>query len=142
MSAEGDLTSVTAIDAANRIAGGELSAEEYTGAFLDRIAAIDDKVRAFAHLDRKDALAQARALDERRRNGYAIGPLHGIPVGIKDIFDTADYKTECGSPLLKGRQPNLPISMLDQRAIRTTLNARQAAHRRARQRRSQLGWCR
>ena len=105
MSAEGDLTSVTAIDAANRIAGGELSAEEYTGAFLDRIAAIDDKVRAFAHLDRTDALAQARALDERRRNGYAIGPLHGIPVGIKDIFDTADYKTECGSPLLKGRQP-------------------------------------
>jgi Asp-tRNA(Asn)/Glu-tRNA(Gln) amidotransferase A subunit family amidase len=57
------------------------------------------------HLDRNDALAQARALDERRRNGKAVGPLHGVPVAIKDIFDTADYPTECGSPLLKGRKP-------------------------------------
>jgi Asp-tRNA(Asn)/Glu-tRNA(Gln) amidotransferase A subunit family amidase len=105
MATDGDLTSLTAIEAAERIAGGEISAEMYIGACLDRIAAIEDKVRAFAHLDPKDALAQARALDERRRNGHAIGPLHGIAVGIKDIFDTADYKTECGSPLLKGRQP-------------------------------------
>ena len=105
MLGDGNLTTLTAIEAAEKIAGGEISAEAYTGACLDRIAAIEDKVRAFAHLDPKDALAQARALDERRRNGHAIGPLHGIPVGIKDIFDTADYKTECGSPLLKGRQP-------------------------------------
>ena len=105
MATDDDLTSLTAIEAAERIAGGEISAETYTGACLDRIAAIEDKVCAFAHLDPKNALAQARALDERRRNGLTIGPLHGIPVGIKDIFDTADYKTECGSPLLKGRQP-------------------------------------
>lgn len=105
MLGDGNLTTLTAIEAAEKIAGGEISAEAYTGACLDRIAAIEDKVRAFAHIDPKDALAQARALDERRRNGHAIGPLHGIPVGIKDIFDTADYKTECGSPLLKGRQP-------------------------------------
>jgi Asp-tRNA(Asn)/Glu-tRNA(Gln) amidotransferase A subunit family amidase len=105
MLGDGNLTTLTAIEAAEKIAGGEISAEAYTGACLDRIAAIENKVRAFAHIDPKDALAQARALDERRRNGHAIGPLHGIPVGIKDIFDTADYKTECGSPLLKGRQP-------------------------------------
>ena len=105
MLGDGNLTVLTAIEATEKIAGGEISAEAYTGACLDRIAAIEDKVRAFAHIDAKDALAQARALDERRRNGHAIGPLHGIPVGIKDIFDTADYKTECGSPLLKGRQP-------------------------------------
>ena len=105
MLGDGNLTALTAIEAAEKIAGGEISAEAYTAACLDRIAAIEDKVRAFAHIDPKDALAQARALDERRRNGHAIGPLHGIPVGIKDIFDTADYKTEYGSPLLKGRQP-------------------------------------
>src|SRR5215510_9013880 len=50
-------------------------------------------------------IAQARALDERRAQGHAIGPLHGIPVAIKDIIDTADYPTELGSPLAAGRRP-------------------------------------
>lgn len=96
---------LTAIEAAERIANGDMSAEEYIGACLQRIEAVDDKVHAFVHLDREEALAQARKLDEHRRNGKALGPLHGVPVAIKDIFDTADYPTECGSPLLKGRQP-------------------------------------
>ncbi|HVZ54153.1 MAG TPA: amidase [Pseudolabrys sp.] len=103
--AENDLIALTAIEAAERIANGDVSAEEYTGACLDRIAAIDGDVQAFAHLDADSALGQARALDERRRNGMPIGPLHGVPVAIKDIFDTADYPTECGSPLLRGRRP-------------------------------------
>jgi Asp-tRNA(Asn)/Glu-tRNA(Gln) amidotransferase A subunit family amidase len=96
---------LTAIEAAERIAGGEMSAEDYIGACLQRIEEVDDKVHAFVHLDSDEALRQARALDERRRNGKPLGALHGVPVAIKDIFDTADYKTECGSPLLKGRQP-------------------------------------
>ena len=100
-----DLVALAAIEATELIARGELSAEEYVGALVERIAAIDASVHAFAHHDPDDALAQARALDERRRNGMALGPLHGIPVAIKDIFDTADYPTECGSPLLKGRTP-------------------------------------
>jgi Asp-tRNA(Asn)/Glu-tRNA(Gln) amidotransferase A subunit family amidase len=99
------LASITAIEAAERIASGDISAEEYTRACLDQIAAVDGQVHAFAHLDPQEALAQARALDERRRNGLTLGPLHGVPIAIKDIFDTADYKTECGTPLLKGRQP-------------------------------------
>ena len=100
-----ELAGLTAIEAAERIADGDMSAEDYVGACLERIKAVDDKVHAFVHLDRDEALTQARALDERRRNGKPLGPLHGVPVAIKDIFDTADYKTECGSPLLKGRQP-------------------------------------
>jgi Asp-tRNA(Asn)/Glu-tRNA(Gln) amidotransferase A subunit family amidase len=98
-------TGLTAIEAAERIASGDMSAEDYIGACLQRIEEVDDKVHAFVHLDPDAALAQARALDERRRNGMPLGALHGLPVAIKDIFDTADYKTECGSPLLKGRQP-------------------------------------
>ena len=105
MASDIELTSLTAIEAVEKVANGDISAEEYTRAFVDRIAAIDGKIHAFIHHDPKDALAQACALDERRRNGLPIGPLHGIPVAIKDIFDTADYKTECGSQLLKGRQP-------------------------------------
>jgi Asp-tRNA(Asn)/Glu-tRNA(Gln) amidotransferase A subunit family amidase len=105
MAAEDNPISLTAIEAAERIANGDISAEDYTSACLDRIAELDDKVHAFVHLDPGAARAEARRLDERRRNGKAIGPLHGVPVAIKDIFDTADYPTECGSPILKGRQP-------------------------------------
>lgn len=100
-----ELTGLTAIEAAEHIANGDFSSEEYVGACLDRIAAIDGEVHAFVHLDPDAALAQAREVDERRRNGQPIGLLHGIPVAIKDIFDTADYPTECGTAVLKGRQP-------------------------------------
>ena len=66
---------------------------------------MDGDIRAFAHIDREHGLSQARALDERRRSGAALGPLHGIPVGIKDIIDTEDYPAERGSPLFSGRRP-------------------------------------
>jgi Asp-tRNA(Asn)/Glu-tRNA(Gln) amidotransferase A subunit family amidase len=100
-----DLSSLTATRAAAEIARGVMSAEDYTRACLDRIAAVDGEVQAFIHLDPEHALAQAQALDRHKAGGGRIGPLHGIPVGIKDIFDTADYPTECGSPILAGRRP-------------------------------------
>lgn len=103
--AESDITALTAIEAAGEIARGMISAEEYTAACLERIAEVESEVHAFAHLDPEHALTQARALDRQKANGERIGPLHGIPVGIKDIFDTADYPTECGSPILAGRRP-------------------------------------
>ena len=104
--AAADLTLLTATQAAADIARGVISAEEYTRACLDRIAAVEGDVQAFVHLDPDHALAQARALDRLKADGERIGPLHGIPVGIKDIFDTADYPTEYGSPIFAGRRPN------------------------------------
>src|SRR5207247_3663166 len=103
--AEHALIHLTASEAAAEIARGVVSAEDYTRACLERIAALDGEIKAFAHLDRDHALARARSLDERRANGHSLGPLHGIPVAIKDIIDTADYPTECGSPLVAGRRP-------------------------------------
>jgi Asp-tRNA(Asn)/Glu-tRNA(Gln) amidotransferase A subunit family amidase len=100
-----ELVKLTATEAAAEIARGAVSAEDYARACLDRIEAVDGEIKAFAHLDREHALSQARRLDERRKEGYSIGPLHGIPVAIKDIIDTADYPTECGSPLVAGRRP-------------------------------------
>ena len=88
------LSALTAMEAAERIAGGELSAEDYVGACLQRIAALEGQVRAFAHIDAEHALRQARTLDEHQRNGKPLGLLHGLPVAIKDIFDTAD----CAKP--------------------------------------------
>jgi Asp-tRNA(Asn)/Glu-tRNA(Gln) amidotransferase A subunit family amidase len=110
--AEAGPVTLTASEASAEIAKGALSAEEYTQACLERIAAVDKDIRAFVHLDRDHALAQARALDERRRKGAAIGPLHGIPVGIKDIIDTEDYPAECGSPVFAGRRPRRDATLV------------------------------
>ena len=103
--ADGQLAALSATDAAAEIARGVLSAEDYISACLARISEAEKDVHAFIHIDAEHALRQARALDARRRSGQSIGSLHGLPVGIKDIFDTADYPTECGSALFKGRRP-------------------------------------
>ena len=62
-------------------------------------------IEAWAFLDRDHAMRQAEAADDHRRQGKATGPLHGVPVGIKDIFDTGDMPTEFGSPFWAGRTP-------------------------------------
>ena len=72
---------------------------------LARIEEVDAEVQAWALLDRDHAMRQAEAADMQRRQGKALGPLHGVPVGIKDIFDTGDMPTELGSPLWAGRTP-------------------------------------
>jgi Asp-tRNA(Asn)/Glu-tRNA(Gln) amidotransferase A subunit family amidase len=91
--------------AAAEIRDGRISSAELVEDCLKRIDEIDGDVQAWAFLDRDHALRQAEALDEHRRHGRALGPLHGVPVGIKDIFDTSDYPTELGSPLWSGRTP-------------------------------------
>jgi Asp-tRNA(Asn)/Glu-tRNA(Gln) amidotransferase A subunit family amidase len=103
--ADDGLVTLTATEAAAEIARGAVSAEDYARACLDRIDAVEGEIKAFAYLDRDHVLAQARALDEQRAQGRATGPLHGVPVAIKDIIDTADYPTELGSPLGAGRRP-------------------------------------
>jgi Asp-tRNA(Asn)/Glu-tRNA(Gln) amidotransferase A subunit family amidase len=92
-------------EAAADIREGRITSLELVGDCLARIEAVDANVQAWAFLDREHAISQARALDERRRAGKAIGPLHGVPIGIKDIFDTSDYPTEFGSALWAGRTP-------------------------------------
>ena len=110
--AEAALNTLTATEARREIERGALSAEEYVTACLDRIEALDGDVRAFVHLDRAHALGQARSLDEWRRNGHPTGPLHGIPVAVKDIFDTEDYPTEYGSPLFAGHRPRADATVV------------------------------
>ena len=75
-----------------------LTSEELVADCLQRIAARDGDIRAWAHVDPEHALAQARALDRMPRKG----PLHGIPIGIKDVLDTADLPTGHGSTIYKG----------------------------------------
>jgi Asp-tRNA(Asn)/Glu-tRNA(Gln) amidotransferase A subunit family amidase len=96
---------LSAAEAARRVRDARLDAEELVAACLARIREREPVVQAWAHLDPEHALAQARAADEQRRSGAPLGPLHGVPVGIKDIFDTADLPTEHGSVIYRGRTP-------------------------------------
>jgi Asp-tRNA(Asn)/Glu-tRNA(Gln) amidotransferase A subunit family amidase len=91
--------------AAAEIREGRVKSVELVNGCLARIDEIDAKVQAWAHLDRNHAIRQAEAADLHRKQGKALGALHGVPVGIKDIFDTCDMPTELGSPLWAGRTP-------------------------------------
>jgi Asp-tRNA(Asn)/Glu-tRNA(Gln) amidotransferase A subunit family amidase len=92
-------------DAAAEIREGRITSTELVTACLERVAEVEPDVQAFAFLDREHALSQARALDEHRAHGRPAGPLHGVPVAIKDVFDTGDMPTEFGSPIWAGRTP-------------------------------------
>ena len=97
---------LSAADAARGIAGGALTSEQLVEACLERVREAEPQVQAWAYLDEAHARAQARARDEERRDGRAVGPLHGVPVGIKDIIDTGDMPTEDGTVLHAGRTPD------------------------------------
>ncbi len=99
------LTELGAVAVAQRLRAGELSSEELVQACLERIEAAEPEVQAWAYLDPEHALEQARARDAARQAGSACGPLHGIPVGVKDIFDSQAMPTENGTVLDAGRQP-------------------------------------
>jgi len=100
-----NLFEMSAAQAAVAIQSGEATSEELVQACLDHINTIEDSIGAWIHLDPEYALQQARDADLHRRSGMAVGPLHGIPVGIKDIFDTKDMPTEDGTVLHAGRTP-------------------------------------
>jgi Asp-tRNA(Asn)/Glu-tRNA(Gln) amidotransferase A subunit family amidase len=102
---DGSILDRSACSLVDRMRRGELSAVETMRAFLDRIAALDPKLRAFAYLDPDGALAAAERADQTRAAGVAPGPLHGLPVAVKDIIDTADMPTEFGAEQFAGRRP-------------------------------------
>ena len=100
-----ELASLTAARAAEAIREGAITSEELVSACLARIEAREPLIGAWAYLDRDYALEQARRADEQRREGRPVGPLHGVPVGVKDIFETMDMPTENGTVLHAGYRP-------------------------------------
>src|SRR5262245_52688656 len=101
-----NLYALSATDGARLIRDGVISAEQLVADCLARISKIDADVQAWTFLDPEHALTQARAADAWRLEGRPTGPLHGVPVGLKDIIDTADMPTENGSVLHAGRTPS------------------------------------
>lgn len=84
---------------------GRISCSDLMDACLDRIAAREPEVKAWAFLDAERARGYAKLADAWRASGLPLGPLHGLPIGVKDVFDTADMPSEYGSETLRGRQP-------------------------------------
>ncbi len=99
------LASLSANEARTRMVAGEFSASEYARALLARCEQVNAEVQAWAHLDPAHLLAQAAAADEAHAAGQPDGLLFGLPVGVKDIIDTADLPTEDGTVLHAGRTP-------------------------------------
>jgi len=100
-----DIALISATAAAEAVRAGKITSEELVRACLDRIAALEERIDAWAYLDPEHALNQARAADQAQQAGRTLGLLHGIPVGVKDIFDTKDMPTEDGTVLHAGRRP-------------------------------------
>jgi Asp-tRNA(Asn)/Glu-tRNA(Gln) amidotransferase A subunit family amidase len=99
------LAALSLTEAVADIRDGRISAAELVADCLKRVDDVDADIEAWAFLDRDHAMRQAEAADHNRKQGKAIGPLHGVPIGIKDIFDTGDLPTEFGSRLWVGRTP-------------------------------------
>lgn len=96
---------LSAVEARDRMASGAMNATDYVKACLDKIAALDGEIQAFEWLDPSFAMRQAEAADARRKSGRQIGPLHGLPVALKDIIDTKGIPTANGTVIDAGRVP-------------------------------------
>jgi Asp-tRNA(Asn)/Glu-tRNA(Gln) amidotransferase A subunit family amidase len=95
------LNTLTASEIVRAVTSGEATCEAVVRACLERIDAREMDIHAWASVDPELALARARELDR----GPPRGPLHGVPIGVKDIIDTADLPTEMGSPIYRGHRP-------------------------------------
>lgn len=107
-----DFRTETVADLARRVRAKEVSARELTEAALARIDALNPAINAFVALDAEGALAQADALDARVAAGDELGPLAGIPIGVKDLEDAAGFVTTYGSAIHVGDAPAAADSVL------------------------------
>ena len=92
---------------------GKATSEKLVSGCLARIDSSDGDIGAWVHLNRETAISQATSCDESRKRGLPTGSLQGIPVGIKDIFDTVDYPTERGTPIYAGRRPDADCAVVE-----------------------------
>src|SRR6266446_9778918 len=99
--------------AVQALSDGTLTARAYCESRLARIRSTESRINAWAAIDEARALALAEARDAERVRGGRTGALHGVPVGVKDVFDTDDLPTEMGSPAFVGNQPGKNAAIVE-----------------------------
>ena len=100
-----ELAKLTAHECKDKLEKKEISSKELTQAVLERIDAVEDKVRSYITLTPEKALKAAEVVDERRARGESLGPLAGIPIALKDLLCTRGIRTTCGSRMLENFIP-------------------------------------
>ena len=98
-----DIFSLKVEELVEKIKDAQISSVELCQIYIDRINKFEKDIKAWAHFDKKLLLEKAAEADEHRRSGKPLGPLHGIPVAVKDIVGTLDMPTECGTVIRKGK---------------------------------------
>ncbi len=117
-----DVTNLTLTEAAAGIRARTLTSTQLTEACLARIDIYNPKLNAFITVLKEKALAQARAMDAEQRAGRFRGPLHGVPIALKDNIDTAGIRTTAASAVFDERVPE------EDARVATRLKAAGAMH--------------
>jgi amidase len=108
-----DLHYLDLLDVSRRIGSRELSPVEVTEAMLRRINEVDSDLKSYVHVTAETALEQARAAEVEITRGRSRGPLHGVPIAIKDLFETAGVKTAAGMPLRRNFIPSRDSTVVE-----------------------------
>ena len=108
-----DIFSLKVEELASKIKDSQLTSVEICKKYIERINEFEKDVKAWAHFNKKLLLEKAAEADEHRRSGKPTGPLHGIPIALKDIIGTIDMPTECGTVIRKGKSYSQNAEIVD-----------------------------
>lgn len=110
----GDIAALSLIEIAERVRRRDIGCEEVTQAFVERIVELDgaDGINSYLTVDPEIALEQARGLDRLLHQDDYLGPLHGVPLAIKDALDTSDYRTTGGTKVLENWRPSRDVAVV------------------------------
>tara|TARA_B100000902_G_scaffold295235_1_gene282025 strand:- start:2172 stop:3524 length:1353 start_codon:yes stop_codon:yes gene_type:complete len=108
-----DIFSLSIEELALKIKDAQISSSEVCEKYIERINKFEKDIKAWAHFDKKVLLEKAVEADEHRRSGKPLGPLHGVPIAVKDIIGTVDMPTECGTVIRKGKSYSQNAEIID-----------------------------
>ena len=108
-----DIFSLKVEELAAKIKDAQISSVEICEIYIERINKFEKDIKAWAHFDKKVLLEKASEADDHRKSGKPLGPLHGIPIAVKDIIGTVDMPTECGTVIRKGKSYSQNAEIVD-----------------------------